>query len=124
MSSSLTAMGNPVKKTHPSSKMSMAIGSGKALREESSESEDELAVAKLDYTLPVTASEIFRANFLMNKTLKKKKNVKQWIPNSNEYWFQLKNQLADMIVNLTQTIFSENIFNAKEAGDFWRSSVD
>ena len=30
---------------------------------------------KLDYSLPVTASEVFRANFIVNKTFRQKKNV-------------------------------------------------
>lgn len=48
------------------------------------------ASSNLDYSIPQTASAIFRANFIMNKTIKKKKNVKQWIPGNHELWFQLK----------------------------------
>ena len=51
-----------------------------AKEEDESESEGELINKKIDYTLPTTASEVFRANYIMNKTLKKKKNVTQWIP--------------------------------------------
>ena len=58
-----------------------------SMKSDEEESEDDLAAHKLDYSIPVTASEIFRANFAMNRTLKKKKGVKQWIPSSNEYWF-------------------------------------
>ena len=61
--------------------------------EEESE-EDKLAPSRLDYSIPVTASEIFRANFQMSRTVKRKKGIKQWIPSSHEYWFKLKCQLA------------------------------
>lgn len=54
----------------------------------------------MDYTIPVTASEIFRHNFMMNRTIKKKKGVKQWIPTNHEYWFQLKCLLSQMNTNL------------------------
>lgn len=79
---------------------------------------------RLDYSLPVTASEIFRANFIVNKTVKRKKNVRQWIPSTHEFWFTLKNKLANLVSGLAKTTFSENIADAKEAGDFFRSAVD
>ena len=48
---------------------------------------------KLDYSLPATASQVFRNNFIVNKTIKKKKNVKQFIPSSSEFWPNLKSKL-------------------------------
>lgn len=42
--------------------------------------------------MPTTASEIFRHNYMTNKTMKQKKaGVKQWIPPTHEFWFKLKN---------------------------------
>lgn len=58
----------------------MAKQRAEAKEENDSESEGELQGQKIDYTLPTTASEVFRANYIMNKTLKEKKNVTQWIP--------------------------------------------
>ena len=60
----------------------------------------------------------------MNRTIKKKKGIKQWIPSNNEYWFSLKCQLSQMVSALPSTNFAENMLEAKEAGDFFRSSVD
>ena len=44
--------------------------------EDDSEEDDGTGSKKINYRLPVTASELFRANFIVDKTLKKKKNVR------------------------------------------------
>ena len=86
----------------PTAKMSHAVFNKQsnlqtdkpASTEDDHSEEDPYAASKMDYTIPVTASEIFRANFQMNRTIKKKKGIKQWIPSNNEYWFSLKCQLS------------------------------
>ena len=54
----------------------------------------------------------------------KKAGVKQWIPPTHEFWFKLKNQLNGLIQTLAVTSFVENMIEAKEAGDFFRTAND
>ena len=73
--------------------------------------------------MPVTASEIFRNNYIANKTFKKLRGVKQWIPSTHEIWFKIKNNLHTAFMNLQATPFLETIADAKEVGDFFRLAM-
>ena len=79
---------------------------------------------KLDYSLSVTASEIYRLNYINNKTIAKSEKTKQWIPSNHEHWFQLRTKIQTMLTGLNSSIFVENISDAKEAGDFFRTAKD
>ena len=80
---------------------------------------------KIDYRLAASASETFRREFFVNKTVREKKKIRQQIiPATHKYWFELKQRLTGMRDNLSNTIFAENISDAKEAGDFFAFAVD
>ena len=73
--------------------------------------------------MPVTASEIFRNNYIANKTFKKLRGVKQWIASTHEIWFKLKSMLLTGFVNLYDRPFMECMTDAREVGDLFRAAM-
>lgn len=73
--------------------------------------------------MPVTASEIFRNNYIANKTFKKMRGVKQWIPSTHDIWFKLKSNLLTGYSALYEKQFMECMVDAREVGDLFRAAM-
>ena len=65
----------------------MSRNSSRTVDEEDSDDGNPNDPKKLDYRLATTASEIFRANYMKNRTIQPARRQKQWIPASHEFWF-------------------------------------